>query len=101
MCETMRRLWRSGWTAILTAITTGTRRATNGKAGWRAAIRSTPYDTDTMLAGTVRRDTSEDAYDEDYHMQHRMKRFCINLLMWHFWFVIDCIALWHARGGVR
>jgi hypothetical protein len=47
------------------------------------------------------RDTSEDAYDEDYHMQHRMKRFCINLLMWHFWFVIDCIALWHARGGVK
>lgn len=45
------------------------------------------------------RDTSEDAYDEDYHMQHRMKRFCINLLMWHFWFVIDCIALWQARGG--
>lgn len=43
------------------------------------------------------RDTS----DEDYHTQHVMKRFVINLLMWHYWFVIDCVVLWQARGGVK
>lgn len=47
------------------------------------------------------RETSDDVYDEDYRTQHVPKRFCINLLMWHYWFVIDCIALWQARGGVK
>lgn len=47
------------------------------------------------------RETSDDVYDEDYRMHHMAKLFVINLVMWHFWFVIDCLALWNARGGVK
>lgn len=47
------------------------------------------------------RETSDDVYDEDYHTQHVLKRFVVNLAMWHYWFVIDCVALWNARGGVK
>lgn len=43
------------------------------------------------------RDTAEDAYDEDYRTQRMVKLFVINLVMWHIWFVIDCLALWNAR----
>lgn len=41
------------------------------------------------------RETSDDAYDED----DVLKRFVVNLAMWHYWFVVDCIALWNVRRG--
>jgi len=47
------------------------------------------------------RETSDDVYDEDYRTQCMVKLFVINLVMWHVWFVIDCLALWNARGGVK
>lgn len=47
------------------------------------------------------RETSDDVYDDDYRTQRMVKLFVINLVMWHVWFVIDCLALWNARGGVK
>lgn len=44
------------------------------------------------------RETSEDVYDPDYADSHVVRLLLVNLVMWHFWFVIDCIALVKREG---
>jgi len=39
------------------------------------------------------RETSDDVYDPDYQHFHVVRLFAVNLIAWHWWFIVDCLSL--------